>query len=309
MQIFRDLESVKHVKDTIITNGTFDGVHLGHQKVLKSIIQQAKEIGLQSTVITFWPHPRYVLNPNTSFQLITTIEERISLLEQLGVDILVIIPFSNEFSQISAKEYIDKVLIDKLGVKKFVIGYDHRFGKNREGDFDFLANYGQSHGFEVKKITEKSINENTISSTKIREAIVQGDMKTVRSFLGRPYALSGTVVQGDKIGREIGYRTANIGNIDKRKLIPCNGVYAVIVHTNRGQHYAMLNIGTRPTIHQSDKVSIEAHIFDFEEEIYEENISVLFIERIRGEQKFDSLEELTEQLDHDKAKAMKALSL
>ena len=308
MQIFRDLESVKQVKDTIITNGTFDGVHLGHQKVLKSIIQQAKETGLQSTVITFWPHPRFVLNPNTSFQLITTIEERIELLEQLGIDILVIIPFSTEFSQITAKDYIDSVLIKKLDVKKFVIGYDHRFGKNREGDFDFLANYGEAHGFEVKQITEKSINENTVSSTNIREAVVQGDMKTVRSFLGRPYTLSGTVVQGDKIGREIGYRTANIGNVDKRKLIPCKGVYAVIVQIKNGQHYAMLNIGTRPTVQHSDKLSIEAHIFDFEGEIYEDNITVLFIERIRGEQKFDSLDALREQLDHDKEKVMAVLN-
>lgn len=307
MKVYRGLDSFSSLQNTVITNGTFDGVHLGHQQVLASITEYAKKHSLTSVVITFWPHPRLVLQKDAKLQLITTIEERIHLFEKTGIDTLVIIPFTKEFGELTADEYVEEVLIKKLDPKKIVVGYDHKFGKNREGNFNYLEKAGKTHNFDVEEIKKFTLDQISISSTKIRDALGHGDISQVTQYLGSPYTLSGKVVEGNQLGRKIGFRTANILLESTHKIIPASGVYAVKVIHDRQLFDGMLNIGIRPTIDSEKKLSIEVHLFDFDKDIYGKNLTIQFIDRIRDEKKFDSLDELKNQLTLDQEKALQIL--
>ncbi len=291
----------------MVTSGTFDGVHVGHQKILSRLTEAARQSNGQSVVLTYWPHPRTVLNPeDDSLRLLSTIEERIAALEQLGVDYLLILPFTKEFAQLSSEEYIQQIILDTLHTKKLVIGYDHRFGKNREGGFDYLQQNAARYGLEVEEIPRQDIDEVGVSSSKIRTALEKGEVATAARYLGRPYSLSGTVVQGRQLGRTIGYPTANVQVSEKLKLIPAQGVYAARVTTRQGEHKAMLSIGTNPTVNGTHQ-TIEVHLFDFNQDLYGQEITIAFTAYLRPEAKFNSLEELTQQLHLDQQNALHLL--
>ncbi|MGB3587160.1 MAG: riboflavin biosynthesis protein RibF, partial [Tunicatimonas sp.] len=252
----------------VVTSGTFDGVHIGHQKILNRLQELAKEVDGETVVLTFWPHPRLVLKGDeSSLKLLNTFEEKARLLEQVGIDHLVQIPFTEEFSQLSPDEYVQRILVDQLGAKFLVIGYDHRFGRNRQGDFEYLLQNAPRFGFQVEEIPRQDIDDIGVSSTKIRQALETGDVATAHSYLGRYYDISGTVVDGDKIGRGLGFPTANISVEEKYKLIPADGIYAVHVFLEEKQFGGMLYIGNRPTLAGKNK-TIEVNIFDFDQDIY-----------------------------------------
>lgn len=307
MKIYEGLEDFHPISNAVVTSGTFDGVHLGHQKIIGRIREIARSKEGETVLITFWPHPRLVLYPNEhNLRLLSTFEEKASLLRQFGIDHLVTIPFTQEFSQLSSEEFIQKVLIEKIQTKVLVIGYDHRFGKNREGSFEYLKNHSESLGFELEEISRQDVHEIGVSSTKIRKALESGDIKTATAYLGRPYELNGLVVKGQQIGRSIGFPTANIHIPNSYKLIPRDGVYAVEAQIDGLLYKAMLNIGNRPTVDGTSK-TVEAHLFDFQGDLYNKQITVYFIEFIREERKFNSLEELKDQLSKDQRVAKSIL--
>ena len=303
MKVFHSINSFKAEKKTIITIGTFDGVHLGHQSILKKVIDQAKTNNSESTVLTFFPHPRMVLQQDSDIKLLNTIEEKTFLLRQLGVDNLIIHPFDLEFSRLSAEEFVTQVLVEKLNIGKIIIGYDHRFGRNRTATIDDLIAFGEKYNFTVAQISAKEIDEIAISSTKIRKALEEGDVALANSYLGNPYFITGQVVEGKKIGRTIQFPTANIQPSEDYKLIPKIGAYIITAQIDSQVVNGMLNIGYNPTI-SNDTISIEAHFFNFDGNLYQKNIKVNFLERIRNEQKFETLEHLKEQLKHDKLYAL-----
>lgn len=299
MQIHSDVNNFPEVSYAIVTSGTFDGVHVGHQKILERLHETAKELKGESVVITFWPHPRYVLsNIENELKLLSTIEEKIELLDKNKVDHLIIIPFTKEFSQMTSEEFIQEILIRKIRTKKLVIGYDHRFGKNREGSFDYLKENEAKYGFAIEEIPEEDVHNIAVSSTKIRNALLGGEVEIANEFLGRYYSLRGTVMEGDKIGRKLGYPTANIYLKENYKLIPGDGIYAGLISVKNKKYKGLIYIGERPTI-EGIKRNIEAFIFDFKENIYGESIEVSFIKFIRGDMKFDNLEELKIQIKND----------
>ncbi|MFL0684954.1 MAG: bifunctional riboflavin kinase/FAD synthetase [Algoriphagus aquaeductus] len=303
MKIYEGLEGFLPVPNAVVTSGTFDGVHLGHQKIIRRIREIARKIQGETVLITFWPHPRLVLYPNEhDLRLLSTFEEKANLLRQFGIDHLVTIPFTQEFSQLSSEEFIRSVLIDKIQTKKLVIGYDHRFGKNREGSFEYLKEHSSDFGFELEEISRQDVEDIGVSSTKIRKALELGDVKTASNYLGRPYELNGLVVKGQQIGRSIGFPTANIHIPNDYKLIPHDGVYAVEAKVEGILYKAMLNIGNRPTVDGSKK-TVEAHLFDFQGDLYNKLITVYFREFIREEKKFESLEALKNQLFQDQKTA------
>ncbi|HEX2936361.1 MAG TPA: bifunctional riboflavin kinase/FAD synthetase [Bacteroidales bacterium] len=284
-----------------ITIGVFDGVHKGHKEILNRILEIAKKIKGQSVVVTFWPHPRLVLKQDNSIKLINTLEEKQKLLEKQGIDHLIIIPFTEAFSQQTSEEFIKNVLIDKLHVKHLVVGFNHHFGRDREGNFEQIQKFAQSYQFEVEKLDAKIIENEHVSSTKIRNALGIGDIETANSFLGYSYSITGRVVDGNKIGRDIGFPTANIQLDHDFKLLPKEGVYIVEAEIDKLKYPAMLNIGFKPTINQPEKnMSIEAHIIGFSGDIYKKNVTIYFHKRIRDEIKFDNLEQLKKQLVSDK---------
>lgn len=301
MKIYRDLHSFQALHP-VLTIGTFDGVHLGHRKIIDALCERAKAIGGESVIFTFDPHPRKVVAPQeTNLRLVTTLEEKISLLEQSGVDHLIIYPFTKEFSQLSYEQFVEKVLVGQIHTNYLVVGYDHKFGKNRQGDFEFLKDCAKRFGFHIEKMDVLLINEANVSSTKIREAIQQGDFETANAYLGYAFKLHGTVVEGQKLGRTLDFPTANIETSDPDKIIPGYGVYAVKVNVSGKQYSGMLNIGNRPTVnHNADNRSIEVHILDFKDDIYGQPIELTFFKKLREEQKFSSLEALKEQLLMDK---------
>ncbi|MCC7331011.1 MAG: bifunctional riboflavin kinase/FAD synthetase [Flavobacteriales bacterium] len=308
MNIYRNINEFKAKEDVVITTGTFDGVHVGHRKIIQRVTELAKKINGESVLLTFFPHPRMVLYPEQNdLRLINTIEERVELLKETGIDHLIIHPFTKEFSRISSLDFVRDILVTKLNTRKLVIGYDHHFGKNREGSFEHLKEYGPVYGFDVEEISAQEIQQINISSTKIRNSVLIGEIKAANQFLGYHYFINGTVVEGEKIGRQIGFPTANLKVNDWYKLIPGNGVYAVKVDFEGGVYNGMLNIGTRPTINGND-VTIEVNIFNFNQEIYTKELKIEFIEKIRDEQKFDNLTDLQKQLTHDKEKALSILS-
>lgn len=306
MKIYNGLDEFKKLDFAIVTSGTFDGVHFGHQKILERLHEITKKNGGESVLLTYWPHPRLVLFPDQELYLLSTIEEKSKLLSQKHVDHLVIIPFTKEFSSLSSEEFIEDILVKKLGTKKLVIGYDHRFGRNRSGSFEELRKDGPIYGFEVEEIPKQMVENKAVSSTKIRKALFDGRVEIANEYLGRPFSVQGTVIEGDKIGRTLDFPTANIEVGFDHKLIPAEGIYAVKVKINETDYKGMLNIGFRPTFGGIQK-RIEVNIFDFDQNIYGEEIVVEFYRKIRSEIKFENLGALKAQLQSDKTNAQQIL--
>ncbi len=307
MKIYYDLDDFTKLKYAVVTSGTFDGVHVGHQKILSRLNEVAHKNNGESVVITFWPHPRFVLYPeDNSLKLLNTFEEKAELLKEQGIAHLVRIPFTKEFSSFSSLDFITKILVNIIGTKKLVIGYDHRFGHNREGSFEELKINGPKYGFDVEEIPQQDVDHVAVSSTKIRKAIDEGDVTAATHLLGRPYSITGRVVKGDRLGRLIGFPTANIDIDTHYKLLPADGIYAVTVWHENQHHKGMLYIGYRPTIGGGTK-SIEVNIFDFDKEIYGESLTIKFLHKIRSDAKFNDLEDLKWQLQQDKKDALKLL--
>ncbi len=303
MKIFNSISSFHSSKPTIVTIGTFDGVHLGHKKILDQIIANAHTLDCESLVLTFFPHPRIILQEGTEMKQLNTLDEKKALLENLGIDNLVIHPFDKEFSRLTAEEFVKEVLVDRFKLKKIIIGHDHRFGRNRTANIDDLVVFGETYGFAVEQISAKEINEVSISSTKIRKALDEGDVELANEYLGYNYTLTGVVSKGKQLGRTIGYPTANISIEEDYKLIPANGVYIAKSHINGAPVFGMMNIGTRPTVNGTSQ-SIEIHFFDFNQDLYNQKITVSLLKKMRAEQKFDSLEALKRQLGADKEMAL-----
>ena len=307
MQIIDGSGSFNAPNNAVVTSGTFDGVHVGHQKILKRLTNLAKATGGQSVVLTFWPHPRFILKPNDdSLKLLSTLEEKTKILSELGIDYVVKIPFTKEFSQMSSEVFIQSILVEKLKTKKLVIGYDHRFGKNREGGFDYLKENETKLGFEVEEIPRQDIDDVGVSSTKIRNALLEMDIETANAYLGRHYTIKGEVMKGIQVGRAIGFPTANIKIPEPYKLIPNDGVYAVRIDYNNQTFDGMLNIGMRPTVEGRER-TIEVNIFDFDGDLYGQSLNVKFIKSVRTEKKFEDITALQKQLEKDKKEVIKML--
>ena len=299
MTIYNNINEFSSTDNTILTIGTFDGVHLGHQKVLERLTNSAKENNLKSTVLTFFPHPRTILNPNKPLKLINSVKERTELLNRSKVDNLIIHPFDKNFSELDPEKYVFEILVKKLKAKIILIGYDHKFGKNRTADITDLKIYGKKYGFKVIEIKAEEISNIAISSTKIRKAISEGNISTAKKYLGYDFSLSGKIVHGKSIGRTLGFPTANIEVKEEYKLLPKNGVYLIQSVINHNKYFGMMNIGIKPTIKESSK-TIEVNFFDFEGDLYDKNIEVNIKKFIRDEIKFDSLELLKSQILKDK---------
>jgi riboflavin kinase/FMN adenylyltransferase len=307
MKVYTNIAEFKSVDNPIVTTGTFDGVHLGHQKIINRLKNLAKTENGETVLLTFYPHPRMILFPDDNeLKLLNTLTEKTELLEKYGIDHLIIHPFTKEFSRLTSIEFVRNILVNSIHTKRLVIGYNHHFGRNREGSFEHLKEYGPLYGFEVEEIPAKDIDHIEISSTKIRKALLQGDVKTANAYLGHSYSITGIIVKGKQIGRTIGYPTANIEINDVYKLIPADGIYAVKVKHQNSSYLGMLSIGNNPTVEGKGR-SIEVNIFQFDKSIYEENVTIYFIARLRNEVKFDSLESLKNQLLKDKENALIAL--
>ncbi len=308
MKVYQGIEKFKKKDNAVVTSGTFDGVHIGHQKILNTLKNIANKKGGETVLITYWPHPRLVLDPaNNTIKLLTSFAEKVRVLESFGLDHLIKIPFTKEFSQLSSAQFIKEILVDGIGTRTLVIGYDHKFGHNREGSFESLKVNASNYGFTIREIPRQDIKNVGVSSSKIRKSLSNGDIHISNQFLGWEYCLNGKVVEGDQLGRKIGFPTANINIDSDLKLIPAGGSYAVrVVHKNR-QYEGMLNIGTRPTVNGSNQ-TIEVNIFDFDEQIYGDDIRIKMVRLIRKENKFESLDSLREQLLLDRELAKKMLT-
>jgi len=298
LKVSHSISIFNATKKTIITLGTFDGVHLGHQAILKKLVNATENGAYESLVLTFYPHPRMVLNQEGTMHLLNTIEEKTILLEKSGIDHLIIHPFDENFSKLSAEAFVKNVLVDQLNIHKIIIGYDHRFGENRSANITDLIEFGKKYNFEVVQINAEEINEISISSTKIRTALLDGAIELANQYLGYDYFFSGKVIKGKQLGRTIGFPTANIVLLKTYKLIPKNGVYIVYSTLNNKRVYGMMNIGHNPTVGENNK-TIEVHFFDFDQNIYNKTLTIKVLEKIREEQKFDSLETLQLQLIKD----------
>ncbi|HUH32653.1 MAG TPA: bifunctional riboflavin kinase/FAD synthetase [Daejeonella sp.] len=320
MKIYNHIDEFTRLNNAVVTIGTFDGVHVGHQKIINRLLEITRQTNGESVILTFFPHPRMILHPeDVNLKLITTMAEKASLLEAAGINHLIITPFTRDFSNLSPEEYIKDFLVDRIGTRRIVIGYDHRFGKDRSGGLKHLQQYSADYGFDVEEIPEQDIHDVAVSSTKIRQAILSGDIDTANDFLGYPFHITGKVIKGDQIGRKMGFPTANLFIEETYKLIPSDGIYAVKVEVisvegGKVEEDLQLNpqisniksptlngmgyIGHRPTVNGMTR-NIEVNIFDFSEDIYGKTIRLHFLDYIRGDQKFDTLEELTEQLKKD----------
>lgn len=304
LKIHSSFDSLKGIKNPVVTIGTFDGVHLGHKSILKRLKEIAKEIDGETVLLSFYPHPRMVLHPDDhNIRLLSTPEEKSKQLAEAGLDHLMIYPFSVEFSRLSAFEYVRDLLVAGIGTHTVVVGYDHRFGRNREGDHNTLLELSEIFGFRVIEIEAQVISNINVSSTKIRQALLSGQVSEAQEYLGYQYIITGKVVRGDQIGRTLGYPTANIQSDYPFKLIPARGIYAVRVHFGKLLFYGVMSIGVRPTINDAGTESLEVYILNFDEEIYGENISVEFIEYLREEKKFGSIDELKNEIENDVLKA------
>ncbi|RYE12137.1 MAG: bifunctional riboflavin kinase/FAD synthetase [Sphingobacteriales bacterium] len=305
MKIYHHIDEFTAVKNAVVTIGTFDGVHFGHRKIIAGIKEIAEQIGGETVILTFFPHPRMILNPeDESIKLINTINEKAELLEQLGIDHLIITPFSRDFSNQTPEDYIRDVLVKKIGTKKIVIGYDHHFGKDRLGSLTDLQRLGPVYGYDVVEIPEQDIDAVAVSSTRVRNALLDNDIEHANSFLGYPFFITGTVIRGDQIGRTIGYPTANILISERYKQIPSDGIFAVKVKVDGKEYKGMAYIGQRPTVNGITR-NIEVNIFDFDEDIYNKQVRMEFYHFIRGDIKFASLDELIDQLAKDKEAVLK----
>lgn len=287
---------------TIVTIGTFDGVHIGHQKIIKRLVDIAHKKHLNSVVLTFFPHPRMVLQNNNDIKLLNTIEERETILSDLGLDYLVVKTFTKKFANLSAEEFVKNILVDKLNAKHIIIGYDHRFGKGRSANIDDLKSFGKQYDFEVEEISVQDIEDVSVSSTKIRIALNDGDILTANTYLGYSFYITGKVVKGKGLGRKIGFPTANLEIAEDYKLIPKNGVYVIKTSIENKLFYGMMNIGMNPTVNGTKK-TIEAHFFNFNNDIYNQTLKIEFVARLRDEQKFESVELLKKQLKLDEKNA------
>jgi len=307
MKIFNNIQSYSSEKESILTIGTFDGVHIGHNKILTRLVEESKKNNLSSLIMTFFPHPRMVLQKSQEIKMIDTIDEKIHLFEKTGVDNLIIQPFDENFSKIRAKEFVEEILVKKLKIKYIIIGYDHRFGKDREASVDDLKKFGLNYMFTVEEIAAQEIHSIPISSTKIRNAILKGEIKKCNEYLGRNFMLTGEVVYGDGLGKKINFPTANIKIPETYKIIPKNGVYLVKAIINSEIYFGMMNIGVRPTIGGKNK-SLEIHFFNFKDNIYNKTISVEIICKIRDEEEFSSIDELKIQLKKDEQFCLKLIN-
>jgi len=307
MKVIDHLEDFSPPAHSVVTIGTFDGVHIGHQTILKKIVAEAKANNGKSILTTFWPHPRFILRKDSDLKLLSTFEEKVRFVKDLGVDYILKIAFTPAFSELSARQFVDRILIEKTNTKRLYIGYDHHFGNNREGNIDFLKANASQFGFVVEEIPRQDIDSIGVSSTKIRNALLQGDVAFAKSLLGRNYSLQGIVVHGEKNGRKLGFPTANIEIPESYKLLPGDGAYAVRVMHQDKVFGGMLNIGFKPTLNGLTR-TIEAHLFNFDGDLYQQKLQVEFIKLLRTEIKFKSLEELKNQLQEDKSAALKILS-
>ena len=303
MKIFHSIDSFQSAKKTIITIGTFDGVHIGHQKIVNKLLENAKNRNVESAILTFFPHPRMVLQDQTEMRLLNTIDERTKLLEKNGMDNLIIHPFDKAFSRLTAEEFVKDILVNQLNIEKIVIGYDHRFGRNRTANIDDLIEFGEKYNFEVEQISVQEIQEASVSSTKIRTALEEGNIALANQYLGYSYFLTGVVKEGKKLGRTIGFPTANLKIEENYKLIPKQGVYIIESNLNSKKVYGMMNIGTNPTFDES-LLSIEIHFLDFNADLYDQKIQISLLKYLRAEQKFASVALLKTQLNIDKNQAL-----
>lgn len=308
MKIYYNIDDISKDDKTILTLGTFDGIHLGHQEIIRSVVDYSGKENLRNVVITFHPHPRKVINPELKIKLLTTQIEQIEILEKLGVDNLLIINFTKEFSELTPVEFIENYLIQKIGLSKIVIGYDHHFGKARGGDVNLLKQISRKYNFSIIQIDPFIIDDEPVSSTKIRNALEKGDIDKANKMLGRTYSFTGLVVQGDKRGRELGYPTANLQLDDNDKLLPQIGIYAVLVEIGGKIYKALLSIGKRPTFYDDGNLVAEVYIYDFNNDIYGENLKINLITKLRDEEKFNSAEELIKQMNIDKENGLKVLN-
>lgn len=303
MRIFQNIIECTNIKNPILTLGMFDGVHIGHQHIIHKLNQLADEVGGESMLLTFEPHPRIVLGKGADdLQLLTTLDEKIELLEEAGLRNLILHPFTKAFSQVSSVDFVKNLLVDEIGIHSIVVGYDHHFGKNREGNFELLNQLSHEFNFNSLMIEEVKSDNEHISSTQIRKALWAGTIEFANKALGRNYSIHGKVIHGDKLGRTLGFPTANL-EIEKYKLIPGNGVYIVKVFLNNEQFKGLVSIGTRPTVTNSNEKRVEVHIMDFDRDIYDENLKIEFYHKIRDDQKFNSLDELVLQMNQDKVDA------
>lgn len=322
MKIYKSLSDFKPLKNAVVTIGTFDGVHIGHQKILSTLTEAAKRINGETVLLTFFPHPRLILHPeDESLRLISDLHEKVALLEKAGIDHLILTPFTRDFSNQDPESYIRDVLVSKIGIKVMVIGYDHRFGKDRSGSLKELQEYSNIYGYQVEQIPEQDINDVGVSSTKIREALIKGDIRTANAYLGYPFQLTGKVVRGNQFGRTIGYPTANLQVYENHKLIPAYGIYAVhatlisLPDINTGTYEEPMEetvykgmgyIGNRPTLDGLGR-SIEVNLLDFQGDLYDKTLRVEFLHFIRHDQRFDTIEEMLEQMHLDKEATYQAL--
>lgn len=306
MKVIHNYKNFTAKKKSVVTIGTFDGVHIGHQKILEQLVSTAKNNNANSVLLTFFPHPRMVLQKDNSIKLINTIEERIEILKETGLDYLIIHPFDKDFSRLTALDFIREVLVSHLDTSKLIIGYDHRFGKNREGNFEQLQEFGEMYDFEVLEIPAQDINNISISSTKVRNALLDSDIKKANRYLGYNFSIKGKVVSGKQLGNTIGYPTANIKVFEDYKLIPKKGAYLVKSTIENEVVYGMMNIGIRPTVNGTNE-TIEIHFFNFNKNIYNETLSIEILDFLREEQKFESVKALQEQLHQDKLKSLELI--
>ena len=306
MEVIHSISNYQSKRPSILTIGTFDGVHIGHQKIIRNLVSKAKEEDLMCFVLTFFPHPRMILQKDTQLKMIDTLEEKRQLLESLGVEILIVQPFTLEFSRLTAIEFTRDILVNGLNISKLIIGYDHRFGRNREATIEDLKHFGLDYDFSVEEIPAQDIASIAVSSTKVRNAISAGEIKKVNQYLGRPFSLCGSIVKGDKIGRKIGYPTANLDIKETYKLRPQNGVYLVQSHLNNQKYFGMMNVGKRPTV-SGKQIQTEIYFFDFDGDLYGNKLKIELLEKIRDEQKYDSLESLGNQLSIDQKSCQKLI--
>jgi riboflavin kinase/FMN adenylyltransferase len=304
-----ELKNIDHVPNTVLTVGTFDGVHRGHRALIETVVDKARQRNARSVVVTFDPHPREIINPGKSgIQMLTTLKERCELLEDIGVDVLLVIPFDRDFSLLTSEEFVRDVIYKKVGVSEFVIGYDHQFGRDREGTIETIEKLGEKLGFDSHVVSKQEMGDVTISSTLIRKTLSEeGNVKQAAEYLNRRYLLNGIVTHGDQRGKPIGFPTANLKPEHENKVIPKNGVYAVKVRVEGIWYGGMMNIGIRPTFEGQER-TLEVNIFSFNEDIYGQTIQVRFIDRIRDEMKFSGIEELKDQLAKDKKMTLELMS-
>ncbi|NCA85435.1 MAG: bifunctional riboflavin kinase/FAD synthetase [Clostridia bacterium] len=306
VKVYNGIQAIDPIHKPVVTVGTFDGLHIGHQKVIGELVHTASTIGGKSVVVTFYPHPRTVLQPNYDLRLIISRKEKMKIFEKLGVDVLICLEFTKEFAKTSSEDFIKKYLVEPLHPIKVIIGYDHHFGADRKGNLEFLTEMGKKYDFEVEKVAMQELDETAVSSSKIREAIRRGDMKAATKFLGYNFSISGKVVMGNQLGRKLGFPTANIQPDEPNKIIPEYGVYAILLEWNDKLYKGMSNIGIRPTL-KENKLTIEAHLFDFDEDLYGQEVTLYFLDHTRVEKKFRDVELLRRRLIIDRLKVKKIL--